>query len=373
MATPVHYHSQRFPPDHLDWGALIPLLGPVAAAVARYDGTLAAVPNAAVLLSPLTTQEAVLSSRIEGTQATFGEVLEFEAEHGAGDISPERRADIHEVLNYRRAMREAERMLAELPLCQRVVTSAHRVLMEGVRGHGKAPGEYRRIPNWIGPPGCKIEEARFVPIGADKLAEAMSAWERYANGEAPDRLVQLAILHAEFEALHPFLDGNGRLGRMLVPLFLWQVKLIHAPMFYISAYFEAHRDEYYERLLAVSRDNDWTGWCRFFLDGVRAQAETNHHKAVEILGLYEASKPRARELTRSQYAVQALDWLFERPIFKSSDFVNSAGIPAPTAKRIISVLTKEGMLKPLSAGRGRRASILAFPELLNIVEGYGAF
>ena len=147
MSMPVRYHSGRFPSEHLDWSRLIPLLGPTAAAVARYDGTLAAVPNASVLLSPLTTQEAVLSSRIEGTQATFGEVLEFEAEHGTGDLSPERREDIHEVLNYRRAMREAERLLAELSLCQRVVTSAHRVLMDGVRGHGKAPGEYRRIPN----------------------------------------------------------------------------------------------------------------------------------------------------------------------------------------------------------------------------------
>lgn len=373
MSTPVQYHAGRFPPERLDWEVLIPLLGPTAAAVARYDGTLAAVPNAAVLLSPLTTQEAVLSSRIEGTQATFGEVLEFEAEGAATDASPQRAADIMEVLNYRRAMREAERLLKELPLCQRVITSAHGVLMEGVRGHGKAPGEYRRIPNWIGPPGCKIEQARFIPIGADHLPEAMSAWERYANTDTPDRLVQLAILHAEFEALHPFLDGNGRLGRMVVPLFLWQVKLIHAPMFYISAYFEAHRDQYYERLLAVSRDDDWTGWCRFFLDTVRAQAEINHRKAVEILGLYEASKPRVRALTRSQYAIQALDWLFERPIFKRSDFVNGAGIPAPTAKRIIGVLTKEGMLKPLSAGRGRRASILAFRELLNVAEGYGAF
>jgi Fic family protein len=373
MNKPVQYHIGKFPPVRLDWTVLIPLLGPTAAAVARYDGTLSAVPNAAVLLSPLTTQEAVLSSRIEGTQATFGEVLEFEAKDGAADISPERRADIHEVLNYRRALREAERLLATLPLCQRVVTSAHGVLMEGVRGHGKAPGEYRRIPNWIGPPGCTIEQARFVPIGADKLPQAMADWERYANGDTADRLVQLAILHAEFEALHPFLDGNGRLGRMLVPLFLWQVKLIHAPMFYISAYFEARRDEYYERLLAVSRDDDWTGWCRFFLDGVRAQAEANHSKAVEILGLYEKSKPRVRALTRSQYAVQALDWLFERPIFRSSDFVNSAGIPVPTAKRIIGLLSKDGMLKPLSAGRGRRASILAFTELLNIAEGYGAF
>ena len=373
MTGPVHYHEGRFPPVNIDWASLIPLLGPTAAAVARYDGTLAAVPNAAVLLSPMTTQEAVLSSRIEGTQASMGEVLEFEAEGAARDLPPQRLADIHEVLNYRRAMREAERLLRELPLCQRVLLATHRVLMDGVRGHGKAPGEYRRIPNWIGPPNCLVENARFVPIGADRLPAAMGAWENYVNSDTPDRLVQLAIAHAEFEALHPFLDGNGRLGRMLIPLFLWRVDLIHAPMFYISAYFEANRDAYFDRLLAVSREGDWTGWCRFFLEAVRTQAEANHKKAVAILGLYESMKPKVSAITRSQYAIHAMDWIFERPIFKSSDFVANAGIPEATAKRIVGVLKKEGVLKPLSEGRGRRSSVLAFSELLNIAEGHRAF
>src|SRR5690606_5264656 len=169
--APVHYHESRFPPRELDWPRLIPQLGPAAAAVARYDGMLAAVPNADVLLSPLTTQEAVLSSRIEGTQATMGEVLEFEA--GRETASPERREDIHEVLNYRAAMREAEELLTRLPLSQRVIRALHRVLLSDVRGQHKDPGEYRRIPNWIGPPGCSIEEARFVPVPAEKLPDAM--------------------------------------------------------------------------------------------------------------------------------------------------------------------------------------------------------
>lgn len=363
----VLYHEGRFPPATLDWPALIPLLGPTAAAVARYDGMLAAIPNPGVLLSPLTTQEAVLSSRIEGTQATMGEVLEFEA--GQDAASPERRDDIQEVLNYRAAMREAERLLHDLPLSQRVIREAHKVLLSGVRGQHRSPGEYRRVPNWIGPPGCTIDEAHFVPIAADRLPDAMSAWERYAHTEAPDRLVQLAILHTEFEALHPFLDGNGRLGRMLVPLFLWQTGLIRRPMFYISAYFEARRDAYYAGLLQVSRDGDWTGWCRFFLEAVQAQAEDNLAKAQAILGLYEEMKRRIPELTRSQYAIRALDWIFERPIFKSSDFVASAGIPAPTARRFMGVLRKGEILRPLSVGRGQRAAVLAFPALLNIAEG----
>lgn len=367
----VHYHNGRFPPPTLDWPQLIPLLGPAAAAVARYDGMLAAVPNPAVLLSPLTTQEAVLSSRIEGTQATMGEVLEFEA--GEEAATPERREDIHEVLNYRAAMREAERLLAELPLSQRVIRDMHRVLLAGVRGQNKAPGDYRRIPNWIGPPGCAKEEARFVPIGADRLPDGMSAWERYAQEGAPDRLVQLAILHAEFEALHPFLDGNGRLGRMLVPLFLWQRGLIRRPMFYISGWLEARRDEYCERLLAVSRDDDWTGWCRFFIEAVKVQAEQNLACTEAILKLHDDLKHRLPELTRSQYAVRALDWIFARPIFKAPDFIAGAGIPAPTGRRFLGVLRNANVLNDLRPGKGRRAAILAFPDLLNIAEGREVF
>lgn len=363
----IRYHEGRFPPKALDWLRLIPLIGPAAAAVARYDGMLAAVPNPEVLLAPLTTQEAVLSSRIEGTQATMGEVLEFEA--GQEVASPERRADIQEVLNYRAAMRKAERLLTTLPLSQRVLRETHQALLANVRGQNKAPGEYRRIPNWIGPAGCTMETARFVPIAADKLPEAMSAWERFAHEEVPDRLVQLAILHAEFEAIHPFLDGNGRLGRMLVPLFLWQTGLIRRPMFYISAYFESRREVYYDSLLGVSRDDNWTDWCRFFLEGIQLQAEDNLAKAQGILTLYEQMKQRVPEMTRSQYAIRAIDWIFGHPIFRTSDFIATVGIPAPTARRFLGVLQEESVLIMLTPAGGRRAAVLAFPELLNIAEG----
>jgi Fic family protein len=373
VSSPVYYHEGQFPPRELEWSRLIPLIGPANAAVARYDGTLSAIPNASILLSPLTTQEAVLSSRIEGTQATMGEVLEYEARGESDDPGSSHEADIWEVLNYRTAMRTAVKMLDELPLCQRLIREVHRVLLNSVRGHGKSPGEYRQIPNWIGPPGCTIEEASFVPISAEKLPEAMSRWERYIHEDAPDPLVQLAILHAEFEALHPFLDGNGRLGRMCIPLFMFSKQLISGPMFYISAFLEANRDEYYERLLTISRDGDWTGWCEFFLRAVQIQAEENLRKTRAILDLYNSMKPRIVELTHSQYAIHALDWIFERPIFKSSDFVKSANIPGPTAKRILAVLKSENVLSTLHEGAGRRASVLTFSELLNIAEGRDAF
>ncbi len=369
---PVYYHKGKFPPTaRLDWSKLIPLIGPAAAAVARYDGTLAVIPNPRILLYPLATREAVLSSRIEGTQATMGEVLEFEA--GREPSSPARRGDIHEILNYRAAMQQAEELLKQLPLCQRVVREAHAVLLDGVRGKDKAPGEYRRVPNWIGSPGCTMEEATFVPICADKLPNAMNAWEKYIHENAPDRLVQLAILHAEFEALHPFLDGNGRLGRMLVPLFLCKVGLIREPTFYISAWFEARREAYYEQLLAVSRDDDWTGWCGFFLEAMQSQAEDNLTKAHDILRLYEDMKERVVSLTRSQYAMHALDWIFKRPIFKSTDFVNMAGIPRPTAKRLLDMLREHRILKTIIPGRGRRAATFVYPALLNMVEGNEVF
>lgn len=373
MNQPVTYHYGKFPPAKILWEKLIPLIGPASAALARYDGTLAAVPNSAILLSPLTTQEAVLSSRIEGTQATMGEVLEYEAEGDTKDITPERKADINEVLNYRHAMRRSIELLKELPLCQRIIKEAHRILMTGVRGHGKSPGEYRKIPNWIGPAGCSIEEARFVPISADQLQRGVDTWERYVHEDAPDRLVQLALLHAEFEALHPFLDGNGRLGRMCVPLFMYKHGLIESPMFYISAYFESNRDEYYERLLAISRDDNWTDWCAFFLRAVTAQAIDNQAKASDILKLYEDKKAQLVALTHSQYAIHALDFLFSRPIFAATDFSNSKNIPSPTAKRIIAILRDNSILKVMREASGRRPAIYALWELLNIAEGKTVF
>jgi Fic family protein len=372
MTQAVQYHAGKFPPVELEWQALIPLIGPASAALARYDGTLNAVLNPNVLLSPLTTQEAVLSSKIEGTVTSITEVLKFEAE-GPAQTPPEKIADIQEVLNYRKALQHAVGQLKELPLCQRVIKDAHRLLLEGVRGKDQAPGEYRRMQNWIGPAGCKQAEARFVPISADKLPEGMSDWEKFIHAEAPDRLVQLALLHAEFEALHPFMDGNGRMGRMFVPLFLFKMGLLSRPTFYISAFFERNRDEYYARLLAVSRDGAWTPWCAFFLQALQAQAESNQTKAGAILKLYQDRKAWITELTRSLYAIHALDFLFKRPVFESSEFTGQKSIPTPTAHRILRLLRDKGVFKVLQESSGRRPAILAFRELLNIVEGQDVF
>lgn len=365
----VTYHEGKFPPRNIDWPRIIPFLGPATAAIARYDGLLRSQANTHILIGPLTTREAALSSKIEGTQATMGDVLRFEAGDLSDDLRREKSGDINEVINYRKAIRHAEHELVMLPLSQRVVLSTHEVLLQGVRGEGKAPGRFRTIPVWIGTHGTNMDNARFVPIDAQKIPDAFSAWEKYLHGEALDTLVQLAVLHAEFEAIHPFLDGNGRLGRILIPLILWQKNLIHQPMFYMSEYLETNREEYYERLLAISRDDDWTGWIRFFLIGLKHQAEANGSKVLRMIGLYDRLKPMLIEASRSQYAVPALDWVFKRLIFSGSDFASQAGIPSPTAKRIITIMKENGIIQAIRNAGGSRSAIYAAVELLDIIEG----
>lgn len=373
--APERYHSGRFPPQNLDWQKLLPLIGPAHAAVASYEGMLKGLPNANVLLAPLASQEAVFSNRIEGTQTTLTEVLTFEAEGSLSDGSTLERANFHEVLNYRIALFAAVEMLEEMHLSQWLIRSTHGILMKGVRGQDKASGEYRRLPDacWIGPPGSTIETARYIPCPAEQLNSAMDALESYIHDKTLDKLVQLAVVHAEFEAIHPFLDGNGRMGRLLIPLFMFTKDLLSSPSFYISEYLERHRDEYYDRLLAVSRDDDWTGWCSFFLTALTEQARANQEKIHDLLELYTKLRDEVVKKIPSQYSSLALDWILNKPIFRSIDFVNDSDIPKSTARRLLSIFKSRGILKELVPGGGRRSSILAFPELLNIAEGRKAF
>ena len=373
MSIPVQYHTDGFPPTNINWPALIPLIGPANRAVARYDGLLGAIPSPGVLLSPLMTQEAVLSSRIEGTQTTMGEVLEFEAEGDNEQISDTKRGDIEEVLNYRKAMHCAVKLMRELPLCQRVLKETHAVLLDGVRGHSKAPGSYRKIPNWIGPAGCNIENARYIPIAVNALPDAIARWERYIHEDAPDCLVQLAVIHAEFEALHPFLDGNGRLGRMLVPLFMYQRGLLSEPMFYISAFLERNRDEYYERLLAISRDGDWTQWIGFFLRAITEQARENQTKTQAIRDLYDETARRIATISHSQYSIHAAEFLFTRPIFRASDFYHAPSMTPASGRRILNLLLQNSFFQVIRPASGSSSAILAYRELLNITEGRDVF
>lgn len=369
----IQYHYDLFPPRNLQWEKILPFVGSASAAIARYDGLLSAIPYANLLLSPLTTQEAVLSSRIEGTQATMDEVLEYEATGDIGQYGEGRKADIYEVLNYRKAMHEAEHLLETYPLSQRVIKNLHKILLSGVRGQSKAPGEYRKTQNWIGAPGCSIEEAHFVPISADKLLVGMDAWEKFIHTDFPDILVQLALLHVEFEALHPFLDGNGRLGRMFIPLFLWQKGLIAKPTFYVSAAFEKDRAAYYQNLRAVSQNQAWTEWCVFFLKVLQSQAMENISKAKGILALYDKMKRTIPRLITSQYAIQTVEWIFKVPVFMGSDFINKADIPPATARRILPLLVQDGVLTVMRPSSGRRSALYGFLALLHLVEGKALF
>ncbi|HEY2345999.1 MAG TPA: Fic/DOC family N-terminal domain-containing protein [Xanthomonadaceae bacterium] len=367
MAAPVRYHIGKFPPN-LDWARLVSLIGKASEAVGRYDGVVSAIPNAEVLLSPLFTQEAVLSSRIEGTVATIGEVLEVEG-GDASAMNPRRREDAYEIINYRKAVRFCEAELRDRPISQHMLRQAHSILMAGVRGRNKDPGSYRKQQNWIGAPKCKIEEASFIPIDQSHLQAGLDAWDAFMTSDPVNPLVQLAVLHAEFEALHPFLDGNGRLGRMIIPLYMHaQGALRSGPHFYVSAFLDAHRDEYLDRLRAVSADDDWTGWVLFFLEALRFQAQENEAKATEILSLYAEVKERVVKFTHSQHAIQAVDFIFSRPVFFGPTFITDSRIPRASATRILTLMRTHNLLRTLRAGLGRRPGLYEFSALLEITE-----
>jgi Fic family protein len=359
------YMPEELPLKALPWSSFIRLIGKANAAIARYDGILQGIINPDVLLSPLTTQEAVLSSRIEGTQATIEEVLAFEA---APEIKTARYEDIQEIINYRKAMHLAIEELHKRPISLNMLLNMHSVLLDSVRGHNKGRGRFRTVQNWIGAPGTPVESATFIPPEPQHLMEHLSSLEKYIHYDEEDRLVQLAIIHAQFEMIHPFVDGNGRLGRILVPLFLYEKGLLGSPMFYISSYLEENRTAYYDKLRGISDNNDWSGWIRFFLTAVIEQAKNNSEKAKAILALYERMKTEVARLTRSQFSIQALDELFSRPVFKTTDFARRTGISMASAKRILNSLKNNHILAQVRPGKGKHAAILMFKELIDIVE-----
>ena len=359
---------ESLPPKGIDWEALIPLIGRANRALATFDGILLGLPNPAMLLSPLSTQEAVLSSRIEGTQTNLEEVLRFEAGQEVQEES--RRQDIQETINYRRALRRAEELLRDKPFCLNTLLELHRILLDSVRGSDRGKGKLRTVQNYIGRPGAPIEQAAFIPPEPMSLMEHLTNWERYYHKEEPDPVVQLAIVHAQFEIIHPFLDGNGRMGRILLPLFLYDKKLLQRPYFYLSAYLESHVDEYFLRLRALGQPGSWNRWIQFFLVAVSEQAAANSDVAKAIHRLYERLKKETIELTRSQYAVPMLDRIFERPIFRSTDLTDQEDMPSKQmVMSMLSKLREAGVLKVLRKGSGRRPQVLALAELINLCEG----
>jgi len=359
------YKPEQMPIRSLDWDALIPSIGVTHAAVARYDGILQAMVNPGILLSPLTTQEAVLSSRIEGTRATLEDVLQYDA---APRKDAERVDDIKEVVNYRTAMQQAVKWLKDDTLGMELACRIHEMLLAGVRGQAKAPGKIRVSQNYIGHRGASIENAIYIPPTPDVLKPALVNLNEFMNAPFKDQVVQAALVHAQFELLHPFLDGNGRVGRILIPLMMYASGQMGSPTFYISEYFEDNRPSYYDRLAAVSVRQDWQGWTTFFLQAVSTQATLNSQRASAILDLYRRMKDEINEVTRSQFALQTLDALFDRPLLTMPEFVKRSGIPRRTAFRILDALQAARILQVREEGAGRRPAVLAFSKLVAITE-----
>ncbi len=359
------YTPHVLPLKNIEWHQFIDLMGKANRYIARYDGLLQSVINPDVLLAPLRTQEAVLSSKIEGTQATLEEVLEFEVEE---DGELHEKGDIFEVLNYRLALIQGRQVMRNRPLSLNTIRKMHKTLMTGVRGAGKDPGNFRRIQNYIGSPGAPVHEARFIPPTVPVMQEALSNWEKYMHHDDRDVLVQLAIVHAQFEIIHPFLDGNGRMGRILIPLFLYHKEIIQEPVFYLSDFLESHREDYYDALKEITDSGNWTNWIRFFLQAIIVQAEKNIQKTRSIIDLYETVKKEIVDSTHSQFALHCLDSLFVQPIFSSGNFRKASGIPRPSAARTLHALVKNGIIDMVQQGAGRRPGIYAFKRLLNIVD-----
>jgi Fic family protein len=357
------FEPVKLPITDIQWEQFISLIGDANAELARYDGILSGIINPQVLLSPLMTQEAVLSSKIEGTQATLEEVLQYEA---SPDEKNEKSADIQEILNYRKAMAHAIRALKDKPINLNMIKEVHGILLDDVRGSDKAKGQFRKIQNYIGKPGSTIEQASYVPPSPFILMECLDNFEKYVHFIEKDRIVQAAIIHAQFELIHPFNDGNGRLGRILIPLFLFEKGKIGQPMFYISLYFEKNRELYYAKLKGISESGDWNGWIEFFLKAVVEQAKENSTQAKAILSLYGKMKSDMHSIVKTKYAINAVDTLFQSPIFNSTTFIRRSKIQKQSAMRIIKALVAKDVLETPVKGRGRRASIYVFRDLLNI-------
>lgn len=302
-------------PVPVDYLPLLPLISKAHAALARLDATLDQLPNPRLLERSFLTQEAVQSSRIEGTMATIQEVFKFEADLGE-DISTKKREDIEEVLNYRKALQYGVKQIDQgFPITENLIKELHKILLTSVRGSGRAPGEFRSGQVYIGSHGTTIKEASYIPPEPQHIQEHFLNLEKYLNKyKEQDLLVQIAIAHYQFEAIHPFWDGNGRVGRLIISLFLYKQGLLKKPWLYLSEYFERHRQEYYRLLREVSQDSQWNNWIAFFLEGVEVQSLDACEKVQKIRTLHEKIKEQALGMG-SIYAVNFVEALFIKPIF----------------------------------------------------------
>ncbi|MBI2432576.1 MAG: Fic family protein [Candidatus Hydrogenedentes bacterium] len=342
------------PKPELHWdAALTKLLSDADRALGRLDGVASILPNPNLFVAMYVKHEAVLSSQIEGTQSTLEDLLEYEA---AGRIPQAPGCDVEEVVNYVAAMNQGLERLSSLPLSLRLLREIHERLLEGVRGSARSPGEFRTSQNWIGPAGCTLETAQFVPPPPHEMRQALDALEKFLH-ERDDfpELIHCGLAHAQFETIHPFLDGNGRVGRLLITLLLCERQVLQRPLLYLSYYFKAHRAQYYDRLMAIREDGDWEGWLKFFLRGVFqvSQAATEVSRAIMQL------REKDRGIISSHGATAAnglklLDHLFQHPLIQVRDAEKLLECSYATANSLVRFFEQLNILKEITGQQRNR-------------------
>lgn len=341
------------PPDLELTPATINLLADAERAVGELNGIgRRGLPNPHLLIQPFLHEEAVRSSRIEGTTATLQDLLSFEA---TPNIAPER-SDVREVANYVAAMELGLSLLEKMPICLRLIREVHARLMQDVRGHNQRPGEFRHIPVQIGRHGVTPATATFVPPPVKEMHEALNSLERYVGAQETEWpfLVQLALVHYQFEAIHPFTDGNGRVGRLLIALQLRDREYLAQPLLYLSAYFERHRDAYYDHLLGVSRNGRWQSWIEFFLRGVAEQAREAVERSDQLIRLREDYQSWARTESRSGNLARLIDFLFERPLITIANVQDHLAVTRRAADQLVQRLVAHGVLFEVTGQRRNR-------------------
>ncbi len=342
---------------------IINLLSDADRLLGELSGTGRLLPNPYLLIAPYVRREAVSSSRIEGTQASLNDLFFFEAEEQQLPKVP----DVREVRNYVRAMEYGINRLKKLPVSIRLVKEIHKILMEGVRGKHATPGELRRTQNWIGPPGCTLNESTYVPPPVEEMKQSLGKWEKYlhSNPKQPP-LIQCALMHYQFETVHPFLDGNGRIGRLLITFFLCEKNYLTQPLLYLSAFFDRFRDEYYSRLLAISQQGDWHGWVKFFLRGVATQSKDALTDARKILDLHTKYQNVLRNTKKIPVAAHRLiDELFANPVISIAGLSKKWDTPFISVKRGVSRLVEIGILR--EATDRKRNKLFIATELMKLL------
>lgn len=340
------------PPVRLE-GELQALLSNADRALGRLDGSIQTLPNPDLFVFMYVRKEAVLSSQIEGTQSSLADLLTAEAQL----LSPDTPRDVDEVINYVAAMNHGLSRLAELPVSVRLIREIHERLLRGVRGARLTPGELRRTQNWIGPGGCTLNEATFVPPPPHEVPDALAALEKFLHAPSDlPALIQIGLAHSQFETIHPFLDGNGRVGRLLISFLLCQREILLKPVLYLSHYFKRHRAEYYERLQAVRDVGDWEGWLAFFLRGVASVSLEATDTARRILALREDHRARVTAgLGRGAgNGHRVLEHLYQRPIMAVADVQALTGTSYTAANTLVSRFVEIGVLVEATGNRRNR-------------------